>query len=91
MVLEFYELEFHKKFSSKFEDYLFKELELMELELHSKLEFQKSGRSLHISKTYFQNSGKLIYISVNSRIWPFWPMFLCGLRFWTTHFPMLSA
>ena len=51
MVLEFYELEFHKKFSSKFEGYLFKELELMELELHSKLEFQKSGRSLHISKT----------------------------------------
>ena len=72
MVLESYVLEFHKKFSSKFEDYLFKELEL-----HSKLEFQKSG--------------KLIYISVNSRIWPFWPMFLCGLRFWTTHFPMLSA
>ena len=33
------------------------------------LEFQKGGRS----PTYFQNNGRLIYISVNSNIWPFWP------------------
>lgn len=51
MVLEFYELEFYQKFSSKFEGYLFKELELMELELHGKLEFQKGGRFLHIFET----------------------------------------
>ena len=44
-------LEFHKKFSGKFEGYFFKELELHgKLEFH-KLEFQKGGRSLHISKT----------------------------------------
>ena len=39
-------LEFHKKFSGKFENYFFKELDL-----HGKLEFQKGDKSLHISKT----------------------------------------
>ena len=44
MVLEFHELEYHKKFSKLFRVYFFKELEFLELE------FQKSGRFLHISK-----------------------------------------
>ena len=38
-------LQFHKKISDKFEGYFFKELEFMELE------YPKSGRFLHISKT----------------------------------------
>ena len=49
-------LEFHQKFSGKFESYFFKELEFMELKLHGKvkfhkLEFQKRGRLLNISQT----------------------------------------
>ena len=51
MVLGFHALEFHQKFSSKFEGYFFKELKFTELELHGKLEFQKGGISLHISIT----------------------------------------
>ena len=56
MVLEFYELEFHKKFSGKFDNYFFKEFEFMELEYYGKFEFlklkyPKSGRFLHIFKT----------------------------------------
>ena len=56
MVLEFYEFEYHKNFSNKFEVHFFQELELLELEFHDKLEFyklefKKGGRSLHISKT----------------------------------------
>ena len=51
MVLEFHELEFHQKKFGNFKGNFFKELEFMELKLHSKLEFQKGGRSLHISKT----------------------------------------
>jgi len=39
------ELEFHKKWYGKFEDYFFKKLEL-----HGKLEFQKDGRLLNISQ-----------------------------------------
>ena len=38
-------LKFHKKFSSKFEGYFFKELEFMELE------YPESCRFLHISET----------------------------------------
>jgi len=45
-----------------------KNFQLTELEFY-KLEFQKGGRS----PTYFQNSCRLIYISVNSSIWPIWP------------------
>ena len=49
-------LEFHKNFFGNFEGNFFKELEFMELELHDKheiykLEIQKEGRFLHISKT----------------------------------------
>ena len=38
-------LQFHKKISDKFEGYFSKKLEFMELE------YPKSGRFLHISKT----------------------------------------
>ena len=51
MVLEFQELEFHKKYHGKFEGYFFKELKFLELELHSKLEFQKGDRLLNILQT----------------------------------------
>jgi len=57
MVLEFHELEYHKKFSRKFEVYFFKELELLELEFYGKLEFhdkhefQKGNKFLYIFKT----------------------------------------
>ena len=49
-------LEYHRKISKIFRVYFFKELEFLELKFHSKLEFhklefQKGGRSLHISKT----------------------------------------
>ena len=50
IVLKFHKLEFHKKIYGNFEGNFFKELEFMELKLHSKLEFQKGGRSLHIFK-----------------------------------------
>ena len=48
-------LKFHQKFSSKYKDYFFKELEFMELKHHEKLkfpkfEYSKSYRSLHISE-----------------------------------------
>ena len=46
-----------KKFSGNFASNFFKKLEFMELKLYSKLEFQ--------------NSGRLIYILINSGIWPF--------------------
>ena len=39
-------LEFHRKFSNKFEGYFFKKLEL-----HGKLKFQKYGSLLNISQT----------------------------------------
>ena len=51
MVLEFHELEFHQKNFGNFKGNFFKKLEFMELELCDKLEFQKDGRSLHISRT----------------------------------------
>ena len=41
MVLEFYEFEYHKNFSNKFEVHFFQEHELLELEFHDKLEFYK--------------------------------------------------
>ena len=44
------ELEFHKNISSKFEGYFVKNLKFLELEFHGKLEFQKCGKFLHISK-----------------------------------------
>ena len=56
-ILKFYELEYQKNFSKKFKIYFFKELKFLEfefygkLEFHDKLEFQKGGKSLHISKT----------------------------------------
>ena len=50
-VLEFHELEFHQKNFCNFKGNFFKELEFMELKLCDKLEFQKDGRSLHISRT----------------------------------------
>ena len=62
-VLKFREFEF-----SMVLEFHGKKFQLTKLEFH-KLKFQKGGRS----STYFQNSGRLIYISVNSNIWPFWP------------------
>ena len=56
-ILEFYELEYQKKFSGKFKIYFFKEVKFLEfefygkLEFHDKLEFQKDDKFLHISKT----------------------------------------
>ena len=47
------ELEFHKKWHDKFEDYLFKELEFLGLKLHDKLKFHKLE---------FQRGGKLLNI-----------------------------
>ena len=58
------ELEFHKKWHDKFEDYLFKELEFLGLKLHDKLKFHKLE---------FQRGGKLLNIFPNSVIWSFWP------------------
>ena len=57
--------EFEFSIVLKFHEIFF---ELMELEFH-KFEFQKGDRS----PTYFQNNGRLIYISANNGIWPFWP------------------
>ena len=53
-----------KKNSGNFVGNFFKNLEFMELKLHGKLEFHKHE---------FQNSDRLIYILVNSNIWPFSP------------------
>ena len=50
MLIEFHELEYHKKFSGKFEVYFFKELKFLKLDFHGKLEFQKGDRFLHIFK-----------------------------------------
>jgi len=52
----------------------------MKLKLHSKLkfhklEFQKDDRSLH----FFQNSDRLMYISINNAIWSFWPKIVLAI------------
>ena len=60
-------LEFHQKFSGKFEGYFFKEFKFKSTRV-PQIKYSKRDRSLNI----FQNNDKLIYISVNSSVWPFW-------------------